>query len=638
MLCALQNVVAFGPESDDGGVRQWTDATITIIPTKQAAQTPDVSEASQTSPESGRPTKKRRLAQSQPEANAQENKEQESETQEAAPEKDFSLENNEVTSLLDLPSATLAELASCTNLTLECCEKLTSLAGLEHCTHLRSITVEYCPKLLHLLDIRHCKNLSSLYLTGSLDNIDFLVHCPNLTDLSFEGFDNITNLDFLAHCPNLTDLSFDFCTKLTDLSGLRHCTQLRVLTLENCISLSSLNAIAHCPLEKLYLSYVGYSRCPAAFSFRGIGACTTLRQIHMNCGIPEDVTGIEEFAGLQSIMINGDVRILPNFGGCHNLKSVHISNCKHLEDIKGVLACNSLQTLSLSGCPGLHNTTSWSHPSSLKELRVFDCGTQQSFIGLQYATVLEKLTIFDCANVETLDDLACPKLKRLMLGGCTKLANIDGVRNLGRLEDLYISDSKHIEGISVLSHLKGLRKLQLINCAGYPKGCGPDTLLQDITPLEHMSNLSEVEISGYDALENIAPLSKLTALTKLRISGCEKVTNIEALAGCTTLEGLSLTSLPIETIEPLRTLINLVDLNLAGSKNIRDITAIEAFQNLKRLTLTGCSGIQDLGPAKTHPTLERCDGINGQRIEKETEGRAPPPTLNALFKELAKKS
>lgn len=88
------------------------------------------------------------------------------------------------------------------------------------------------------------------------------------------------------------------------------------------------------------------------------------------------------------------------------------------------------------------------------------------------------------------------------------------------------------------------------------------------------------------------------------------------------VEELELTGLRIETIEPLRPLINLLDLNLAFSEHVRDIKAIEAFPNLKVLILTGCAGIQDLGPATAHPTLEYFRNTRGEKVTTNPLGKS----------------
>lgn len=402
----------------------------------------------------------------------------------------------------------------------------------------------------------------------------------------------------------------------------------------------------HCPLKRLSISHGRYGHCLEKLSPRGIGGCKTLEKINFFDGVPLDFTGIEEFAGLQAVEIDGGVRILPNFYNCHNLKSFHIKNCAQLEDIRGVVACNSLQSLHLDGCRRLQWVTSIPSPTSLKELRIFSCGVEQNFAGLQHATLLETLLIRNCPGVENLDGLNCPSLKSLALRWCNKLCNIDALCNLCSLEDLSLSNCGLLEDVGVLTHLsatlqklslsgavrlqdisafaslKRLRTLSLSNCAGCPKGCGPNMLIQDLTPLEHLSGLEELDLSGYAALEKMRPLSKLPALKKLSISKCEKIVDIAAIAELITLEELELKGLHIETIEPLRPLINLLDLNLAFSEHVRDIKAIEVFPNLKVLILTGCAGIQDLGPATAHPTLEYFRNTRGKQVTTKPLGKS----------------
>lgn len=121
------------------------------------------------------------------------------------------------------------------------------------------------------------------------------------------------------------------------------------------------------------------------------------------------------------------------------------------------------------------------------------------------------------------------------------------------------------------SDVKGLTKLE----SEYPM----ETLIEDISGIEHMVNLEEIDFWRND-IRDITPLSNLTKLKHLELGDNGRISDISALRNLTNLEILSLDRNDIRNVTPLRNLIKLRQLNLSFNNNLSDLSPLD---NLKYL-------------------------------------------------------
>ncbi len=101
--------------------------------------------------------------------------------------------------------------------------------------------------------------------------------------------------------------------------------------------------------------------------------------------------------------------------------------------------------------------------------------------------------------------------------------------------------------------------------------------MTSLPPLEGLSALVTLDLSGCEQLTSLPPLAGLSALTTLDLSWCERLTSLPPLAGLNALATLNLTLCDqLTSLEPLVGLRALTTLNLSGCQ-------CEAFQPVRAL-------------------------------------------------------
>ena len=122
----------------------------------------------------------------------------------------------------------------------------------------------------------------------------------------------------------------------------------------------------------------------------------------------------------------------------------------------------------------------------------------------------------------------------------------------------------------------------------------PNRGIKDLTGLEHAVNLKEVNLrweyisgEGYvnsNVISDFSPLEKLTNLEKLNLSGMSGLRDVSTLASLTNLETLYLGNTAVSDVSPLAHLTNLKGLDLE-STDVSDVSALARLTNLEWLHL-----------------------------------------------------
>ena len=167
----------------------------------------------------------------------------------------------------------------------------------------------------------------------------------------------------------------------------------------------------------------------------------------------------------------------------------------------------------------------------------------------------------------------------------TEIQDLTGLEHATQLEVLELYG---VTGLTNITPLQGLTNLSELAIAE------TDIADMDISPLRGLTNLSTLMLTE-NSIEDISPLQGLTNLSKLTISQTG-VTNISPLRGLTNLSYLYLRGTGITNISPLRGLTNLSDLYLVETPNITDIPPLQRLTNLSTLSLveTGITDISSL--------------------------------------------
>jgi Leucine-rich repeat (LRR) protein len=209
-------------------------------------------------------------------------------------------------------------------------------------------------------------------------------------------------------------------------------------------------------------------------------------------------------------------------------------------------------------------------------------------------------------------------LKRLSIQRGATLPDLNGLRDLPRLEDLHVEECPALREIgSSLSSLKKLGYLTFRACPSLQslRGihdlpalrkmtvCGQAETLKDLTGLPR---LEELEISLCPALKNLEGLAGLPKLEKLRVSHCASLTNLDGLRGVHGLTGFDLGNCPgVVDFEGLRGLGKLQGLGLSECPALKDLEVISGLNELTALSQISCPNLENFEAIKKLPRLKK---------------------------------
>lgn len=152
--------------------------------------------------------------------------------------------------------------------------------------------------------------------------------------------------------------------------------------------------------------------------------------------------------------------------------------------------------------------------------------------------------------------------------------------------------------------------------------------VQSLEGLQHFENLEKLVIA-YDyrpfhiihEVQDLTPLQGLTKLSELSLSG-QRLSLLPGLADLPNLKRLNLAAVSLQDLRPLRSFPALEELDI-GSNLVRDLTGLEALTNLRTLNLYG-NPLNDLTPLAGLTRLESLTASNLTTLWNETD----PPPLN----------
>ena len=212
-----------------------------------------------------------------------------------------------------------------------------------------------------------------------------------------------------------------------------------------------------------------------------------------------DLTALPELPELQSLAVGlpglADLRFLD---ALPPLETVWLTHCQDIEDYSPLLRFTGLRTLVLSGS---------SRVRTLRQLPPLEAVGSLSLAGSGLGR-------------GELDPLvgAAPNLTYLYLENCDWL---DDLAPLARLE---LKDLR-IRGSSAVSDLRPLRRQANLSFLDVSL-----TRVGDLTPLEGLTNLKILRLTGCDAVADLRPLAAVPNLGELRIQGIAAGTDLAPLA------------------------------------------------------------------------------------------------------------
>ena len=449
------------------------------------------------------------------------------------------------------------------------------------------------------------EDLFELRLTPFVRHLDF----ADCHFMSGEGFVSIPatvhTLD-LSCCRTLND---------TGLLALSHCTALTSLDVSGCMQLGDAGLRVMALLKSL--RYVNLSGC-SKLTDAGAGALAhhdflTLKLTHCH-----RLTGLSFVAGmvhLESLdagwctsLLDGG---LAGLARLVRLKNVSLRGCYQLTDVGlRTLAALPLHTLNLSGCINLH-LRDVSFPSTLRDLQLSHCDMVHPCWALVGLCNLHTLRMDDCHQLSD-DDLQSLSLlgalRTLNLSGCRELANLEPLRALTDLRELFFAHSSKVHNLEPLGHMASLQVLDLQGC---------DIEDRDLSVLAVATQLIDLDLHNCVKITDagIQALAPLVRLRRLDLFGCAAVTDqgLHALSAMTELEMLTVAH--CAKVSHLRAVVNLKALRVLKVYDCtltnQALNSIAALPDLQTLCLSHCPDVTDEG-------LMSLAGMGLERLDLES--------------------
>ncbi|XP_065616967.1 LOW QUALITY PROTEIN: disease resistance protein RUN1 [Quercus suber] len=245
---------------------------------------------------------------------------------------------------------------------------------------------------------------------------------------------------------------------------------------------------------------------------------------------------------------------------------------------------NELRIIEWHGYPLSSMPTNF-QPNKLVELKMHCSSIKRLWDGIMNLDELKLIDLRNSQNFETPNLSGVPKLKQLILQGCTGLSKIHpSLENLKQLIRLDLNGCKHLESLPHRSTWNLLKFLFF-----------PDVQLKKFPEvMGNMSCLSELYLNETAIKDLPLSVELLTGLIKLDLRGCKNLSSLPnacyssmslkilTLSGCSKLDALP---------ESLGNLKGLEELDVSGTAIKYLPTSINYLKNLRVLSLRGCKGL-----------------------------------------------
>lgn len=204
-----------------------------------------------------------------------------------------------------------------------------------------------------------------------------------------------------------------------------------------------------------------------------------------------------------------DFESLENLKIFKNLESLELSSMHSLSDIKLLEDFINLSVLKMRSCDLLDSMDSISPIQNCKnlseiELNGFDFIEDLNFLSEHKNLTKLQVSSSKLADLDGLKDLK--KLEELDLNDCTSLIEMDQLQNLDQLTNLNFGMCEKIENLDFLIHLKNLTTVNLQGCFG----------IENLPSLHDLDNLEELNLNSTSiSMEDCGELEDLTQLVHL---------------------------------------------------------------------------------------------------------------------------
>lgn len=436
---------------------------------------------------------------------------------------------------------------------------------------------EVLAKMTHLRSLY--LDLRSLYLDNSY--ISTFSHLTNLKQLALFGNYHQKNIDRLY---NLEELYLNNVLGIRDLNHLSKLTYLELVetkindaNIEKLTGIRSLQIIRYCEI-KLFsrltnLETLIISDDRTEFNNDQLSCLTNLKYLDAsmcpNISIVTDLTKLE-FLDIRRI---GNIRKIIDLRNLYNLtKLVADRTDLNLEDISHLIQLEELSVRSVSTLTAIN---------CMKNLKFLDnCNGHLPNAEIANLTKLLSLDVRGNFMVTNLNNLY--QLEKLVLGSQPCLTN-HIISNLTKLTHLEMDHKNFIADLSSFTNLKVLIGGY---CAGFKQTASLSKLTNlhtldvrywKISSLNHLKNLTKLDISDCQIIEE---LNNLTKLRILKMNGTCHIPNLNHLVNLTYLEARNI-CVTYESIKKLTNLEYLYSNIKFGNNGLSTLKRLRIFNSIR---------------------------------------------------------
>ncbi len=312
--------------------------------------------------------------------------------------------------------------------------------------------------------------------------------------------------------------------------------------------------------------------------------------------------------------------------GLSALTALHI-RAEQIVDAEALNTLTALEELSLSAGAALggFGTGGLRGLVVLRDLSLGNADGLQDLDAIRGLPRLERLHVYRAGIVGIERMGALPRLRRLELSDCPKLASLTGCANLPRLEELTITSCDALPDVRGIRGAKRLKKVELRSLNG----------LESLEGLQGLPALRDLFVTS-ESLTHLGALVDLPALKEVWLSGCRSLSNYGALAALPQLKRLYLNeSSHIKGLSALRDLAGsgIEELSLRWSRGLSSLDGIEALGALRSLDLRGCERLKRLAPLGSLRSLKSLD-LTETGAEWDHRRELDGPVLKAFLGDL----
>jgi len=260
------------------------------------------------------------------------------------------------------------------------------------------------------------------------------------------------------------------------------------------------------------------------------------------------------------------------------------------------------------------------HRIKSRRINLGACTALQNVNSLAGLTSLQHLDLSDCRKLENVDGLkGLISLTTLNLSGCEALTNIGGLKSLKFLERVNLDYCTELAN----ADFEGLVSLRYLNLGRCPK-------LQSVSDLHDLHSLQWLNLFDCRKLPSIS-LDGLTALQFLFVRSCDSLTNISDGKDLSCLNGLDLAECrKLTSIDGFTNLIGLTNLLLNGCVSIENVDSLVGATALRELDLGYCSRLKNVNGVRGLPALQVLV-LNSCRELQNVDGISGLASLKQLF-------